>query len=198
MRRLPYRGREWDADPYLLNCADGMLDLRTQTLGPHDPAALCTKITRWNYANTGSTGAWQRHLELCLPNATCVVRCSVTSAGHWWGLTSRRACRSGTARAPTARARPSAPCSAASASTARRRCAICSLPRKHERHPTEIADLAGARLVFSEEIEDGKHLDEALVKDLTGGSRKKARFMRCDNFEFEQTFTIFLSSTIAL
>ena len=64
---------------------------------------------------------------------------------------------------------------------------------KQERHSTEIADLAGARLVFADEIERGKRLDEALVKELTGGGRKKARFMRCDNFEFEQTFTIFFS-----
>ena len=38
---------DWDADPYLLNCADGLLDLRTQTLRHHESAALCTKLTIW-------------------------------------------------------------------------------------------------------------------------------------------------------
>ena len=63
---------------------------------------------------------------------------------------------------------------------------------KFERHSTELADLAGSRIVIAEEVEDGKHLDEATVKRLTGGNRQKAHFMRGDYFEFEQTFSIFL------
>ena len=59
---------QWDANPYELNCADGLLDLGTQVLRAHDPAALCTKVTRWRYADAGSTGAWQRHLARCLPS----------------------------------------------------------------------------------------------------------------------------------
>jgi putative DNA primase/helicase len=35
-----------DADPFLLSCTNGVLDLRTGKLGPHDPALLLTKITR--------------------------------------------------------------------------------------------------------------------------------------------------------
>ena len=63
---------------------------------------------------------------------------------------------------------------------------------KHDRHPTERADLCGTRLVISSEVEDGRRLAEALVKDLTGGDRKKARFMNRDFFEFDQSFSIFL------
>ena len=183
---------QWDADPYTLNCADGLLDLRTQTLRPHDPEALCTKVTLWSYSETASTGAWQHHLERCLPSAD-VRRQLQRDLGRalagadleeslpiWCGIgangksTTERAVQRGIA---------------GYGKKAVRNLLVAS---KYESHPTEVADLAGARLVFSEEVEDGKHLDEALVKDLTGGSRKKARFMRCDNFEFEQTFTIFL------
>lgn len=34
----------WDRDDLLLNCQDGLVDLRTGECGPHDPAALCTRI----------------------------------------------------------------------------------------------------------------------------------------------------------
>lgn len=34
----------WDADDNILNCRDGIVDLRTGQLGPHDPAAMCTMI----------------------------------------------------------------------------------------------------------------------------------------------------------
>ena len=33
---------ELDADPYILNCRKGTVDLRTGELRPHDPADLCT------------------------------------------------------------------------------------------------------------------------------------------------------------
>jgi len=66
------------------------------------------------------------------------------------------------------------------------------LKSKHERHPTEIADLVGCRLVFSVEVEEGSKLAISLVKDLTGGDTVKARFMRQDFFSFPQTFDIVL------
>ena len=52
--------KEWDRDLDTLNCADGLLDLNTQSLRPHDPAALCTMMTRWSYvrpAHDRSLGA---------------------------------------------------------------------------------------------------------------------------------------------
>ena len=63
---------------------------------------------------------------------------------------------------------------------------------RNEHHPTEIAELAGARLVFVEETADGKNLDEAQVKRLTGGGNKRAHFMCKDNFDVPQTFSIAL------
>ena len=183
---------EWDADPWALNCTDGILDLRSQTLHPHDPDALCTKITRWSYGDTASSGAWDRHLQRCLPSAE--VRRQVQRdlgralvAGDleevlpiWYGSgangksTTERALLGGVG------------------SYAKKAVNNLLVAAKSERHPTEIAHLAGSRLVFCEEIQDGKHLAEALVKDLTGGAPKTARFMNKDFFCFEQTFSLFL------
>ena len=61
---------------------------------------------------------------------------------------------------------------------------------KFDRHPTEIAALAGARLVTATETEEGRVWAEARVKQLTGGDRLSARFMRQDLFEFEPTFKL--------
>ncbi|MBA7540851.1 hypothetical protein ES705_33154 [subsurface metagenome] len=64
---------------------------------------------------------------------------------------------------------------------------------KFERHPTELAELAGLRIIFSSEIGQDKRLDEQRVKELTGGGlAKRAHFMRQDNFALAQTFTIFM------
>ena len=66
------------------------------------------------------------------------------------------------------------------------------LQKRGETHPTEVADLDGARLIVSSEIDDGRALAEGLVKQLTGGDRLKARRMRQDFYEFEPTFKLVL------
>ena len=59
-----------------------------------------------------------------------------------------------------------------------------------DRHPTELAQLRGARLVVSHETEVGRQWAESRIKQLTGGDRVTARFMRQDFFTFEPTFKI--------
>jgi putative DNA primase/helicase len=183
---------EWDADPYLLNCADGILDLRTQALGPHTASMLCTKVTKWAYGSEESTGAWEAHLTRWLPDAD-VRRQVMRDLGR------------ALAGAALEESLPIWYGTGANGKTTTTRSVLMGLgsygkqavkdllvASKYERHSTDLADLAGSRLVIAEEIQDGRHLDEATVKMLTGGNRQKARFMRCDNFEFEQTFSIFL------
>ena len=63
-----------------------------------------------------------------------------------------------------------------------------------DRHPTERADLFGARFVASIEIEAGRKLAEVLVKDMTGGDRIKARWLYHDFFEWEPTHKLFLAA----
>ena len=64
---------------------------------------------------------------------------------------------------------------------------------KGERHPEELAILAGKRLVISTETTKGKPWDEARLKVLTGGDRVRARFMRSNSFEFFPTWKLLLA-----
>lgn len=59
--------------------------------------------------------------------------------------------------------------------------------RKGEVHPTEQADLCGVRLAAAQEVKEGASWDERAVKALTGGDRIRARKMRQDFFEFSPT-----------
>src|SRR5262249_30890932 len=61
-----------------------------------------------------------------------------------------------------------------------------------DRHPTELADLAGARLVTAAETEEARRLPESRIKMLTGGERVKARFMRQDLFAFHPQFKLLI------
>ena len=50
--------RELDADPYLINVANGTLDLRTGELKPHDPRDRITKVTRAAYDPDARADVW--------------------------------------------------------------------------------------------------------------------------------------------
>ena len=56
------RTDSFDADPWILNTPDGMVDLRTGDISAHDPKARCTKCTA---VSSGSAGAkkWFEFIE---------------------------------------------------------------------------------------------------------------------------------------
>lgn len=61
---------------------------------------------------------------------------------------------------------------------------------QNERHPEELARLAGARLVFASETDSGRKWAEARVKRITGGEPIPARFMHQNSFEFTPQFKL--------
>jgi putative DNA primase/helicase len=62
-----------------------------------------------------------------------------------------------------------------------------------ERHPTEIAAMRGKRFVYCSETERGQTWAAGLIKDITGGDKLRARFMRQDEFEFQPEFKLIVS-----
>jgi putative DNA primase/helicase len=60
--------------------------------------------------------------------------------------------------------------------------------------PTDLARMVGKRYLSASETRAGKQLNEALVKQLTGGDTIAARFMRQDFFEFRPSAKIHLIS----
>jgi putative DNA primase/helicase len=61
-----------------------------------------------------------------------------------------------------------------------------------DRHPTDLAMLRGARLVYASETEEGRDWAESRIKQMTGGDRIRARFMRQDFFEYLPQFKLLL------
>jgi putative DNA primase/helicase len=59
---------------------------------------------------------------------------------------------------------------------------------------SDIARLAGARLVTSSEPNEGLRMDEGLVKQLTGGDKVVARQLYGKEFEFEPEFKLWLAT----
>jgi putative DNA primase/helicase len=60
----------------------------------------------------------------------------------------------------------------------------------NDKHPTDLAMLAGARLVTASETEEGRAWAETRIKQLTGSDPISARFMRQDFFTFIPRFKL--------
>jgi putative DNA primase/helicase len=58
--------------------------------------------------------------------------------------------------------------------------------------PNDVARLQGARFVVASEVPEGGRLNEARIKDLTGGDTLVARFMHKEFFEFSPTHKLWI------
>lgn len=67
------------------------------------------------------------------------------------------------------------------------------MARKGDGARNDIARLAGKRLVVSNEIAEGSHLDENLLKQLVGGDIVTARFLYREHFEFRPRFKLLIA-----
>lgn len=180
--------RDLDADPYLLNVANGTLDLRTMELSPHDPTNRLTKVTRAAYANDVRPGEWVKFLDTVLPDdevhdyvqrhvGVALLGKVVEHVLSIW--TGTGANGKGTAYG--------ALCWALGdyAATAEPELFL----HRQGGHPTGEMDLMGRRLVVVSETDEGRKFAEATMKRLTGGDMIRARRMRQDFVEFEPSHT---------
>ena len=184
---------ELDADPYLLNVKNGTIDLTGGELRPHNPSDLITKLAPVEYDPEATAPVWKAFLDQITDNRPQLAAFIQRYVGY--ALVGK----------VTEHVLAIFYGSGANGKTTLinvlltmlgdygKTCAPDLLMMKqHERHPTEIADLQGTRLVTTSEITAGRRLDEARVKQLTGGDPLKARFMRGDFFEFEPSHTTIL------
>ncbi len=190
---IPVLVDELDRDPWLLAVANGTLDLRTGTLRPADRADLITKGSPVAFDPAATAPTFERFLAEILPDPevreflqrwagyalTGDVREQVFLVWYGTGQNGKSTFKEVLLALLGDLAVPAAP--------------KLLLETRHEAHPTQIADLHGRRLVVSHEVEDGLRLDEALVKELTGGDRLKARYMRQDYWSFAPTHKLLLA-----
>jgi len=182
-----------DADPMLLATPAGVVDLETGTLRPGSPDDYLTKCTR--VAPGGDCPTWLRFLEDVTAGDVELVAFLQRAAGYCLtGHTSEHALLFlwGTgANGKSTFLRALLHVLGDYAVTAP---AEVFLEAHGDRHPTELAMLAGPRLVVAQEIDDGRQWALSRIKTMTGGDPIRARFMRGDFFEFQPVFKLVLAA----
>ena len=67
------------------------------------------------------------------------------------------------------------------------------MKRASQQASSDIARLAGKRVVISNEVTEGEFLADNLIKQLTGGDKITARYMYGEPFEFQPKFKLFMA-----
>lgn len=182
----------WDSDPWLLNTPGGIVDLKSGTMLPHDPARYMTKITA--VAPGGECSLWRRFLADITGDNEELQRFLQRMAGYaLTGNTREHALFFLYGTGGNGKGVFVNTLTAILGDYA----AVASMETfnatQTDRHPTDLAMLRGARLVTSQETENGRRWAEARIKALTGGDPITARFMRQDFFTYTPAFKLVIA-----
>jgi putative DNA primase/helicase len=183
---------QWDTDPWLLNTPEGVVDLRTGKMRAHRPEDYMTKCT--TVSPGGECPKWKVFIAEITGGDEELARYLQRIAGY---------CLTGVTHEQQLFFLYGTGCNgkgvfvntiAGILGDYHRATGIETFTVSHnERHPTELAGLRGARLVTAAETEDGRRWAEARIKELTGGDKITARFMRQDFFTYEPQFKLVFS-----
>jgi putative DNA primase/helicase len=184
-----------DANPWLLNVKNGTINLRDGTFYPPRREDLLTKLAPVEYDPMAKCPTWDNFLSRIMDDSEEMIEFLQRSIGYALTGDVSEQCLFffyGTgANGKTTFLNTIQEMLGDYAKSA----APDLLVKKHgDSHPTDRADLQGSRFVVTVEVEAGKQMAEALVKQLTGGDKIKARFMRQDLFEFPPTFKLFFAA----
>jgi putative DNA primase/helicase len=178
----------FDRDRWLLGVANGVIDLRTGELLPHDRAGLITRLSPVAFEPHAPCPRWEQFLAEIMDGCGEMIAALQRLAGYFLtgdvsvqilpilygpGSNGKNVLLDTLMgiMGPHAEEAPDGLVTA----------------KVSEEHPTEIADLFGKRLVVASETEENKKLRIGLVKKITGNKYLKGRFMRQDYFQFERT-----------
>jgi putative DNA primase/helicase len=182
-----------DADPYLLSCGNGTLDLRTGELREANPDELLTLGTDIDYIPDAPRKRWLKFLNEVLdhdPELTAFVKRAYGSA--LTGDTRDRACFIEYGSRFNGKSTLNQAIQHVLGDFAHTAPIRVVMRTRQSEIPNEIAALARKRLVVVAETADGHRLDENRVKLLTGRDQVPARFLHKEWFTFTPEYKLFL------
>lgn len=186
---------EFDSDLMLLGTPGGTVDLRTGQLRPSRREDMLTKSTEVTPAPASeSPRLWLEFLNEIFAGDQEVIAFMQRLAGY--SLTGRTSEQRLFFLSGTGANGKSVFLNALTGlmgQYAQRASAETFLLSFGDKHSTSTAALEGARLVIGSELPKGRQWNDAIIKDLTGGDRMRARFMRQDEFEFTPQLTLMIA-----
>lgn len=198
---VPAEREEFDTHKFLFNCSNGVLDLKKGKLYPHDRDYMMTKISNVEFNEKADCPNWKSFLESIFKDKDGktdyeVIDFMQRSIGYTLtGDISEQVMfflygggRNGKSTfINIVQDLLGNYGSQTNSDTFIKKNNDSSINN-------DIARLAGSRFVSAVESEDGQKLSESLVKQITGGEKILARFLRQEFFEFEPEFKVFFTT----
>ena len=185
----------FDSKPLLLNCRNGTIDLDSGALQPHDPNDLITKIVQCDYSADTECPLWLEFLNRVLDGNQELIDFIQKAIGYSLTGDTREqvlfilygpGANGKTTFLETIRSLLNDYAGQADFNT--------FLVSNNDQIRNDLARLAGVRFVVAPEVEKGRRLAEAFVKQVTGGDKVTARFLRKEFFEYYPQFKIFMGT----
>ena len=185
---------ELDRDPWLINCQNGTLDLRTGKLKDHDPADRITKIVPVDYDPDAPAPRFKRFLKEALVDDAVIKFVKRYSGYTLTGITRERLLAILYGFGKNGKTTLVELLHEVLGDYARNTDVETLLIKKYQGVGNDVAALKGARFVSAAEVEKGRRLAESKVKQLTGRDTVTARFLFGENFDFKPEFKLWLST----
>ena len=193
-RRLAATVSQWDADEWLLNTPDGVVDLRSGELRPHQPEGYLTKVTAVGPSESAKCPLWRKFLKRITDGDALLKSFLQRVAGYaLTGITTEQVLFFGYGLGANGKGTLLHTIAGILGDYHRATPVETFTASQVDRHPTELASLRGARLVTATETEEGRRWAESRIKMLTGGDPVEARFMRQDFFTYMPQFKLFIT-----
>ena len=200
MSELRGNASDFDHDPYLFNCQNGTLDLRTGKLRPHDPSDMISKQAAVNYdpatrsprfvqfieeiteGNTDRAAMLQKALGYAL-KGEANEECYFTAIGE------KTRNGKGTLFDTVLQLFGSYGIQMDFATISRG-----NTVKDGSKATPDLARLASVRFVLANEPEKGVYLNEALMKQITGNDDITSRPLYGDILQFKPVFKLFITA----
>lgn len=190
---------DFDSDPYLFNCKNGTLDLRTRSFHAHTPADMLSTIAGVEYDPEARGPLWEKTVAEVMQGDQALTAYLQKALGYALTGDTSEEClfllygpttRNGKSTViETFMALMGGYGKAAGADTFSLR------QRWDSSAPSEdLAKLCGARAVNVSEPDKGMVLNAARVKTLTGNDTITARYLHENSFEYKPQFKLFINT----
>jgi len=193
---IPVTIDEMDSDPWLFNCGNCTINLRTGQPRPHDASDLLMQISAVRYDGDALCPEWLRFMDTVTGGDKELI--SLLQRAIGMSLT-------GDVRTQALFFLYGTGCNGKSTFLSiirklmgsyglKASMSLFTIRNKDNNGPNEsLANLRGKRFVMATEIEEGKRLAVATIKDMTGGEPIRADRKYEHEIEFEPTFKLWLS-----